>query len=231
MAAVPDEEVDPLFRLVVDAYAGLEPGDSDTWNPLGDEVELRHRLQLQEQLTHALREAAVNVESLRVLDVGCGTGRSSRMYLDLGVMPEQIVGIDLRAGALDRARRMHSGIRYERYAGRRLPLGDGASDWVSLCTVMSSVPRGEARSRIAHEVERVLRGRAFLFYWDLVTANPFAGGDGLDVKELFPGFELVWTRGVRVTGLAERESEPGAIGARVGSAGPTHVAALLRRSA
>jgi len=225
------DEVDPLFRPVIDAYAQLEPDDTDTWNPLGDEVELNHRLQLQQRLTLALRESGVDVERLRVLDVGCGTGRSSRMYLDVGVMPEQIVGVDLRAGALSRARRAHRGIRYQQYSGSRLPLNDAGSSWVSLCTVMSSVPPGEARIRIADEVHRVLSPDGFLFYWDLVTANPFAGGDALEVGELFPRLDLVSTRAVRVMGLLERENEPGTIGARVAPAGATHVAALLRRTA
>jgi len=228
MVTVRNDAIDPLYQSVVDVYARLEPDETDTWNPLADEVELTHRLELQQQLTHALRESGADVPSLRVLDVGCGTGRSSRMYLDVGVLPEQIVGVDLRAGALNLARRMHPGIRYERYSGSRLPLDDGASDWVSLCTVMSSVPPGEARRRIAEEIERVLSAGAFLFYWDLVAANPFAGGDALEAVDLFPALDLVWSRSVRVTGLLARESEPGAIGARVVPSGPTHKAALLR---
>lgn len=211
------------FRQVIDDYARLEPGEADTWNPLHDDVELVHRTELFRLLTHALRHARANPEDIAVLDVGCGNGRSTRMYLDLGVAPGQVTGLDLREGALARARKAHSTIRYEAYDGDVFPFPDGAFSWASLCTVLSSVRAPEGRRHLSNEIRRVLAPDGHLFFWDLLRANDFAGGDTLDDGEIFAGFEPVWREAAVIDGFRERD-----FGAATGL-NPTHQAVLLRR--
>jgi len=215
------------FRQVLDDYARLEPGESDTWNPLHDDVELLHRVELFKLLTWALRESGADVNELSVLDVGCGNGRSTRMYLDLGLSPAQLTGIDLRPGALARARAAHAGIRFDRYDGDAFPTAEASVDWVSLCTVLSSVRAPQGRRHIAGEIHRVLRPGGHFFFWDLLRANDYAGCDALIAEDLFPEFKLVWDATTIIDGFRERDF--GRDQSKMQRGNPTHRAVLLTR--
>src|SRR5262245_3166039 len=93
-------------------YAGLEPANTDRWSPLVSDVELLHRLRLLDVMCRALRLIPHPVATLRVLDVGCGVGRSTRMLVDLGVRPENLLGVDLRPEALGYAQKLNPAVRY-----------------------------------------------------------------------------------------------------------------------
>ena len=211
-----------LFQQVVTDYESLEPGSSDTWNPLHDDVELDHRVELFRHLAWGVREAGVDPTETTVLDLGCGNGRSTRMYLDLGWTPKRVSGLDLRAGALEHARTRHPTIRYAQYDGESVPPSFRGADWASLCTVMSSVRAPEARAHLAACARDAVKAGGHLFFWDLLVANPFAGGDPLRPAELFPGWSVVWERRCTIGGFRDREGQDA-------SEDPTHQAVLLRR--
>jgi SAM-dependent methyltransferase len=120
------------------------------------------------------------------------------MYLDFGIPPGQLTGVDLRPGALELARRAHCGIRFLAVKDGVFPLGAGSVDWVSLCTVLSSIGGPGPRRLIADEVLRVLAPGGFLFYFDRLTAHRFAGGDRLDPLASFPGLSKVCDAEVRL---------------------------------
>ena len=207
----------PRFQQVLDDYARLEPGEADTWNPLEREVELEHRVELLRRLVWALRAACVDTSRLTVLDVGCGNGRSTRAYLDLGLAPAQLTGLDLRAGALRRARASHPAIRWLHDDGSHWPLPDASIAWVSLCTVLSSVAAPDERRHLAARITRVLAPGGHVFFWDRTHALDFAGGDAIPPLEWFAGFEIVW-------------ESPATVGGYGGPPGPSHGAYLLKRS-
>lgn len=198
----------PDFSAVIGRYAELEPAGTDTWNPLRSDRELLHRLTLYERLCLALRRTS-EPTSLRVLDVGCGTGRSTRVYLDFGIAPEQLTGIDLRPAAVETARRAHPGIDVKVYDGTTIPLESESVDWVSLCTVISSIPGEGPRRHLAREIRRVLAPGGHVFYWDRGEAKDFAGGDVLDPVELFSDLTVVSQEQVRIEGRPERLFESG----------------------
>lgn len=213
------------FQQVLDDYARLEPGESDTWNPLTRPVELEHRVELLRRLAEALRVAGRDVDALRVLDVGCGNGRSTRMYLELGLLPEQLTGIDLREGALSLARKLHGGVRFLLDEGAGWPLPERSVDFVSLCTVLSSVREPDDRRELASRIARVLPPGGHLFFWDRTHALDFAGGDRLVPTEWFPDFSSVWGSPATVAGYEASRADPMSTAA----APPTHAAHLLRR--
>ncbi|MEM8884662.1 MAG: hypothetical protein AAGD14_11375, partial [Planctomycetota bacterium] len=80
----------------------------------------------------------------------------------------------------------------------------------------------EARRHIAGEIRRVLRPGGHCFFWDLLRANDFAGGDALVAEEIFERLEPVWDRTTLVRGFRARDF------GREEEA-PTHRAVLLRR--
>ena len=179
---------DASIQKVLDDYAQLEPGESDSWNPVESKYQLGYRLNLYYAAAKALSVAAAPRSDLRVLDVGCGNGRSTRMYLDMGLEPEQLLGLDLRPGALERARRLNPAIAWRLHGGGELPRG---YNWISTSTVFSSVaPAG--RPALAALIRDALPPGGHAFYFDARKANPFAGGDLIEPSRLFAGFEVVW---------------------------------------
>jgi len=208
-------EDQPRFQQVRDDYAALEPGQSDTWNPLVRDVELEHRVELLRCLAYALRASGRPHDELAVVDVGCGNGRSTRVYLDLGLTPGQLTGVDLRAGALALAATLNPAITWREVDHAPWPMEAGSVSWVSLCTVFSSIASAADRRHLAAEITRIASPTGQLFFWDRTHALDFAGGQPLVPTEWFDGFAVIWQADAVVSGY--------------GGDTPTHRAWLLQR--
>jgi SAM-dependent methyltransferase len=94
----------------------------------------------------------------RILDVGCGTGRSRQIYAGRS---GSYAGVDLSFGAL-RVARAEGDATWSRADACRLPFADGSFDLVAWSSVLHHIP--DRRSAL-REGLRVLRpgGRAFAF--------------------------------------------------------------------
>ena len=193
-----------LFCAVIEEYARLEPDGADSWNPIDSDREMLHRLALYEQLCRAIAASGLDRTQARVLDVGCGNGRSTRVYLDFGFGPDQLTGVDLRRAAVEMARSSHPDINYLTCDGSTLPVEEESIDWVSVCTVMSSIPGPEARDHLARQIVRVLASGGYVFYWDRARAKRFAGGDRLEPASLFPSLTVVSEEWIRLEGCIDR---------------------------
>lgn len=180
----------PVVEKVLADYSNLEPDQSDSWSPVGSKYQLAYRLNLYYSLARALQHVECPIEDLQVLDLGCGNGRSTRMYLDMGLHPEQLHGVDLRAGAIARARRLNPAIRWDLYDGGALPLGH---NWLAATCVFSSVATREARETMVGQINDSLPLGGYVFYYDVRRANPFAGGDWIEPQRLFAAFRVVWS--------------------------------------
>ena len=181
--------------VIRELYTKREPAGCDAWSPLDHEVELWHRSRLMIEACHALRLIAKPVKTLKVLDVGCGVGRSSRLLVDLGIKPENILGIDFRESAIDFAQRTNPAIRFLHIAG----LNDwphGSFDLATQCTVFSSIPTDLFRAETAGLMERSVGQDGYILWWDAVKANVFAGGGPLRPVELFGKRRLLYLRQV-----------------------------------
>ncbi|HEV7384431.1 MAG TPA: class I SAM-dependent methyltransferase [Phenylobacterium sp.] len=195
--------MDGFVDQILTDYSSLEPDKADSWNPVGSKFQLGYRLNLFFALARALQHIDDRLEDLRVLDLGCGNGRSARMYLDMGLRPEQVSGLDLRPGAIALARELNPAIRFDLYDGGELPTGH---NWLSTTTVFSSVTGRENRQAIADQIAASLPAGGHVFYYDMRRANGFAGGDVIDPKDLFRDFRLVWRQGLgRFSGVPVRD--------------------------
>lgn len=230
-----------LVDQVLADYVDLEPGKADAWNPVRSKFELGYRLNLFYALAVALRRGAPVLDDLRVLDVGCGNGRSARMYLDMGLRPDQLTGLDLRPGAVSRARELNPAISWILHDGEALPTG---ANWVSTTTVFSSIASAQNRRRFAARLEESLAAGGHLFYYDFRLTNAFAGREPIRARRLFPGLRLVWRQRLgrfsstplrfRLRGLATSGLQGGPLAASLKElAGdllaPSHEALLLRK--
>ena len=234
--------MDGFVDQILTDYGALEPGQADSWNPVGSKFQLGYRLNLFFALARALQRIEGRLEDLRVLDLGCGNGRSARMYLDMGLHPEQVRGVDLRAGTIELARKLNPAIRFELYDGGQLPTGH---NWLSTTKVFSSVAGRESRQAIVERIAASLPTGGHVFFYDMRRANPFAGGDVIDPEGLFRGFRPVWRQGLgRFSGVPVRDRWRGLLTTRFGgdalaaswreiagdTLAPSHEALLLRKT-
>jgi hypothetical protein len=119
------------------------------------------------------------------------------MYLDLGLLPGQLRGVDLRPGAIAAATLRNPAIEYLAYDGIRIPppaTGEGY-EWVQLSTVVSPIKDPDRRRLVIEQIDQVLKPGGYIFYFDLVTANQFAGGDAIGPeRNLLGRYRILWRR-------------------------------------
>jgi len=89
----------------------------------------------------------------RVLDLGCGRGYLAGMLHERGL---EVVGVDLNAGKITAARRLHPGIRFLRSDIREVDLPDESFDTVVLGEVLEHVGE-EVGAAILNRAARLLQ--------------------------------------------------------------------------
>jgi len=194
---------DRVVDQILADYEQLEPAQTDSWNPVGSKFQLGYRLNLFYALATALQHVPHPLADLRVLDLGCGNGRSTRMYLDMGLQPQQLRGVDLRPGAIALARKLSPAIQWDVHDEGDLPRGH---NWLSTTTVFSSVATREGRLSVVARIRDSLPRDGYVFYYDARRANPVAGNDLIEPLGLFGGFHVVWSRRLgRFSGMPLRE--------------------------
>lgn len=163
----PPTSFEAVRRTYTERDRGVAPED---WHlnryhprhPLGRLFAAHHR----EVLTDALNTCGIELESLQVLDVGCGTGFWLRQLVDLGADPGRLTGTDLSAARLDIARAKNPGITWVETAGD-LPFDDESFDLVVQTVVFSSIPDEGLRRELAAEMNRVTRPGGHILWVDL----------------------------------------------------------------
>lgn len=125
-----------------------------------------------------------------LLDIGCGEGNWFAWFLDLGIAPEQIAGVEL-----DPARAAACSERYPDCDVRvtdaaSLPWPDGSFDVVFQSTVLSSIRDRSVRSAVAREMRRVLAPGGSILSYDFFVRRPgnreVLGIGGRELRRLFP---------------------------------------------
>jgi ubiquinone/menaquinone biosynthesis C-methylase UbiE len=118
--------------------------------------------------TLALRFASAShgARYARLLDIGCGTGQSRRIYAD---QARAYVGLDLSWGALRGARGRHPDGAWVQADGLRLPFGTGLFEAVAFSSVLHHVP--DMPAALA-EARRVLVPGGFVFAFDPNLLHP-----------------------------------------------------------
>ncbi|MFP8877321.1 MAG: class I SAM-dependent methyltransferase [Myxococcota bacterium] len=99
-----------------------------------------------------------NAEPLRILDVGCGTGRTL-LQIARAVPGQQYYGVDLSPYYVEEAREVLAGVPEVSLLAQdaeKLPFRDGHFDVVTSCFLFHELPRAN-RARVMAEAFRVLR--------------------------------------------------------------------------
>jgi ubiquinone/menaquinone biosynthesis C-methylase UbiE len=116
-----------------------KPVESDARIPRNEDLELADRLSLFHGRREALRQAERPLESLGVLDLDCGDGRSTRLHLDFVCRPQQLTGVDSREGVIRLARSQHPTIQFEVRSSHALANLGQTFAFVSINLVVSSI--------------------------------------------------------------------------------------------
>ncbi|MFL6236175.1 MAG: methyltransferase domain-containing protein [Thermoanaerobaculia bacterium] len=133
-------------------------GESGDFNPFTDRG--------WETLARRFQSAVPGAAKLSVLDVGCGTGQSRRIYQ---ARSSRYAGIDLSLSALTLARGRSGDSSWLQADALRLPFRDGSFDVVAFSSVLHHV--GDRRAALA-EGSRVLRPGGWIFAFDPNLLHP-----------------------------------------------------------
>lgn len=140
------------------AYFDRLVDDAGDFNPFADRA--------WEVLARRFARVTRDARDLHVLDIGCGTGRSRRIYARQAAF---YAGIDLSRGALRLARQRFGDSSWLQADGSRLPFRDDAFDIVALSSVLHHVP--DMPSVLA-SAKRVLRPGGLVFAFDPNVRHP-----------------------------------------------------------
>ena len=116
----------------------------------------------------------------RVLEIGCGNGKTSRTLTERGC---EVVGIDLSRSALDLCRSevpINAGGEILLADARSLPFEDRAFFAVFALHVIGHLPK-EGRERAAQEASRVLRPGGTLYFTGF-SREDFRIGNGSEIE-------------------------------------------------
>ena len=158
-------ETDPLHieaARIEDAYARRNPGDRYSWFQPG------HVFMMQERergiLSLLQRYQFHNLETKRILDVGCGTGNWLRDLIRWGAEPRNIGAVELLEERVARARQLCPfGVEIRQNTAAQLPYGKETFDMVIQSTVFTSILDGGMKQQIASEMLRVLKPEGLIW--------------------------------------------------------------------
>ena len=126
----------------------------------------------------------------QVLEVGCGSGNILGGLLSWGVPAENLYGIDLLPERIAAAREAYPGIHFAAANAEQMGFQDGMFDLVLVVTVFSSILEEEMRTRVAREIDRVLKPGGAVVWYDFRYNNPanphVRGVKKRQIQQLFP---------------------------------------------
>jgi ubiquinone/menaquinone biosynthesis C-methylase UbiE len=168
-------------------------GDGGIYDDAHPEV----RMQVAERqrlVTDFLRRRGVEDRSqLRILDVGCGSGRELQRWKQSGVDSLNLHGIDLVESRVAEAQARLKAADMRVGSAQSLPWESGSFDIVCQYMAFSSMPSSQSRQDAAAEIARVVSPTGFILWYDF-WINPFNHETtrmGLkEIRRLFPAFVL-----------------------------------------
>lgn len=177
------------------AYARRQSRITRTYSFLNPSYVLQIQERESELLSMLSQYDVGTLEEKRVLEIGCGTGLWLRTFLQWGVAPENLFGIDLLPGRIEEARRRSpKGVHLEYGNAAALDFPEKSFDLVLQSTVFTSILDLPIKQRVAAEMLRVLKPSGFVVWYDFEFNNPrnpdVRGVGRNEIRELFPGCQI-----------------------------------------
>lgn len=215
-----------------------EQGKGNLYDPLLP-VNIALRQERERAMMVMLRRflAGRPLQSLRILEIGCGNGRNLVDFINWGAKPENCVGNELLTDrvALARANTLPATTILQGDASA-LDLPDGSFDIILQSTVFSSILDEGLRQAVAANMWRLLAPNGGIFWYDFTIDNPHnpdvTGIPQAKVKALFPQARYDAKKVTLAPPLARRVVRISPILYPILNTLPflrTHVVALLRK--
>jgi len=126
----------------------------------------------------------------RILDIGCGHGEVLSYFLEEGVSPRNLHGIDLLSERIEEAQRLYPGVSFTCTNAERLPYADLFFDIITQSTAFTSILDLQMKKRIANEMLRILKNDGIIIWHDYRFNNPFNRDvKGIKKEEIMALFE------------------------------------------
>lgn len=177
-------------QAIAERYTRRAPHD-DRYSFLRPEVCLgvqeRQRVMLQLLRQHGVKD----MEELRLLEVGCGSGGNLLELLRLGCAPRHLAGIELLSERYVQARDvLPAGVRLQQGDALLADVPYASQDVVLVSTVFSSVLDSGFQQRLADTLWRWVRPGGAVLWYDFTYNNPHnpdvRGVSLRRVRALFP---------------------------------------------
>ena len=224
---------------IISEYARREAElESARYSPTNPAVVFIRQTLERAQIRELRRAGMLPLEGRRILDVGCGPGQWLSDLETWGARRQRLAGMDLVPERVDSARRRLPGADIRLGDAAELPWPDQSFDIVNQSMMFSSILDRSVRSDAAREMARVLGPGGIVLWYDFFTDNPrnpsVRGVRRRELQELFPGFELRWTRvtlAPPLIRLLARRAWPLAAALQSLKLFDTHAVAVLRTGA
>lgn len=213
-------------------------GKSALYDPLLP-VNIAFRQERERAVTKMLRTllAGRQMSELRMLEIGCGSGRNLTDFMGWGIKPENCTGNELLEERVAAARRnVPATTKVLSGDASTLDFPDGSFDIILQSTVFSSILDKDLRSAVARNMWRMLTPGGGIVWYDFTVDNPrnpdVVGIKQSEIRSLFPNARYDATKVTLAPPIARRavKLSPGLY--PVLNTLPflrTHVVALLRK--
>ncbi len=174
-------------------YAGRHDDQRNSWFRAGHLFMIQSR---ERRLLGILEKYRLSsLGHVSILEVGCGTGYWLRQFINWGMQPENIHGVDLVEERISEARRLcPNTVHLTCGSAAKLDYTDNQFDLVLQSTVLTSVLDQDMQAQIASEMLRVVKIGGAIIWYDFHVNNPrnsnVRGVNKKEIRKLFPNCEL-----------------------------------------
>lgn len=126
----------------------------------------------------------------KILEVGCGSGKTLASLIELGAQSENLCGVDLLPDRIEEAQSRYPVLHFQCANAEQLDFPNASFDLILLFTVFSSILDGNMAKSVANEVYRLLKPGGAVLWYDFRYNNPrnrnVRGIDRSQIETLFP---------------------------------------------
>lgn len=162
-------------------------------NPIG----LYIRQSIERELIGVFNRYGIYLNNRKVLDIGCGSGYWLRFFAEIKGTAKDLVGIDLLAHRIAKAKEVNSGLDLKVASATNLPFPGNHFDFISQFDAFEHLLDNLSLKKAAEEVSRVLKKDGYFLWFELLpfenTASDLSRGYSFkEVQELFSKFEIIY---------------------------------------
>lgn len=137
----------------------MQANARDYWNRVAEEKEFTTPLAMKRFQQWVSQE-------MKILDVGCGYGRTLHQLHQLGY--RHLHGVDFAEKMIQRGKRNFPFLSLQVMQGKKLPFPDASFDAVLLLAVLTCIPDNLAQKELLQEIQRILKPGGILYVNDFL---------------------------------------------------------------